>query len=124
MESSGKHQFLSQAKPLVPLSQVGWDSQQRCRQLPSLSDGWVVATSITHEVKDAKRNMPIALNNRSVIGISCILGLFLGDEVAIVGRSISLRTVIKIIYQIVYILFGEQGGTLILSFILIAVLVW
>ena len=106
---------------VVPLSQVGWGFLAALPATAFSFDGWVVATSITHEVKDAKRNMPIALTIGPLLVLVVYLAYFLG-MVAIVGPEYILEHRDNTIYQIGQILFGEQGGTLILSFILIAVL--
>lgn len=106
---------------VVPLSQVGWGFLAALPATAFSFDGWVVATSITHEVKDAKRNMPIALTIGPLLVLVVYLAYFLG-MVAIVGPKYILEHRDNTIYQIGQILFGEQGGTLILSFILIAVL--
>ncbi|MGP6147492.1 APC family permease [Jeotgalibaca sp. A122] len=106
---------------IVPLDQVGWGWLAALPATAFSFDGWVVATSITHEVKDAKRNMPIALTVGPLIVLGVYLAYFLG-MVAIVGPEYILQHRDNTIYEIGQILFGEQGGTLILSFILIAVL--
>lgn len=106
---------------VVPLSQVGWGFLAALPATAFSFDGWVVATSITHEVKNAKRNMPIALTIGPLLVLVVYLAYFLG-MVAIVGPEYILDHRDNTIYEIGQILFGEQGGSLILSFILIAVL--
>lgn len=106
---------------VTPLASVGWGWLAALPATAFSFDGWVVATSITHEVKDAKKNMPIALTIGPLIVLGVYLAYFLG-MVAIVGPEYILQHRDNTIYEIGLILFGEQGGTLILSFILIAVL--
>lgn len=106
---------------IVPIDQVGWGWLASLPAIAFSFDGWVVATSITHEVKNAKRNMPIALSVGPLIVLGVYLAYFLG-MVAIVGPEYILENRDNTIYQIGQILFGEQGGTLILAFILIAIL--
>lgn len=106
---------------VVPVNQVGWGWLAALAPMAFSFDGWVISTSITHEVRNAKRTMPIALTIGPLIVLGVYLAYFLG-MIAIVGPEYILEHQDNTIYNIGQILFGERGGTLILSFILIAVL--
>lgn len=106
---------------VVPINQVGWGWLAALAPMAFSFDGWIISTSITHEVRNAKRTMPIALTIGPLIVLGVYLAYFLG-MIAIVGSEYILEHQDNTIYNIGQILFGERGGTLILSFILIAVL--
>lgn len=84
-------------------------------------DGWIIATSISHEIKDAKRNLPLALIIAPIfilviyvlyfVGISTLVGpdqvIALGD--AHVDRAANL-------------LLGPMGAKVILVFVVISIM--
>ena len=106
---------------VTPIDQIGWSWLAALAPIAFSFDGWVVATSITHEVRNAKRNMPLALTIGPLIVLGVYLAYFLG-MIAIVGPEYILANGDAAIYDIGVILFGPRGGQVILSFILIAVL--
>lgn len=84
-------------------------------------DGWVVSTSICHEIKNSKRNLPLALIISPLlilafyiiyfVGITSFLGV---DNVISLGDTSAYLAANKI--------FGDFGGKLLLIFIIISVL--
>lgn len=84
-------------------------------------EGWVISTTITPEVKNAKRNMPIALTIGPLIVLAVYLAYYLGT-VAIVGEEYILSTGDAAINQIGTAILGANGETIMLTFVLIAVL--
>lgn len=84
-------------------------------------EGWVISTTITPEVKNAKRNMPIALTIGPLIVLGVYLAYFIGT-VSIVGEEYILSTGDGAINQIGAELLGPMGESILLTFVLIAVL--
>ena len=84
-------------------------------------DGWIIATSLSHEIKNAKRNLPIAL----IISPLMILGIYL---VYFLGISLLLTPTFIMeqgdahVYVAANRLFGIWGGKIIIIFIIISVL--
>lgn len=84
-------------------------------------EGWVISTTITPEVKNAKRNMPIALTIGPLIVLAVYLAYFIGT-VSIVGEEYILSTGDAAINQIGTAMLGSKGESIMLTFVLIAVL--
>lgn len=84
-------------------------------------DGWIVSTTIGHEIKNSKRNLPLALIISPIlillvyilyfVGISSFLG---PEKVMSLGDAHLNETALN--------LFGKMGAKLILTFIVISVL--
>lgn len=84
-------------------------------------DGWVVSTSICHEIKNSKRNLPLALIISPLLILILYISYFVGissyvgvDTVMLLGDDSAYLAVNRI--------FGEFGGKLLLIFIIISVL--
>lgn len=84
-------------------------------------EGWIIATTINAEIKDAKRNLPRALILGSLIVVIVYMLYYLGvsgvlsnDEIIARGDKTSVFVVTK--------LFGSVGGTLLSVFIIISCL--
>lgn len=84
-------------------------------------DGWIVSTSIGHEIKNSKRNLPLALIISPLIILLIYISYFVGistflgaDNVMAMGDAHVNETAIN--------LFGTMGAKLILTFIVISVL--
>lgn len=84
-------------------------------------DGWIIATSIGHEIKDSKRNLPLALVISPIIILAVYILYFVGissfmgaDAVMIMGDSHVNEASIR--------LFGSLGAKMILTFVVISVL--
>lgn len=84
-------------------------------------DGWIVSTNITQEVKNHKRNMPIALTIGPILVLSLYL-LFYFGMIAIIGKDYILAAGDQAISQVGYLIFGGVGEKILLIFILLAVL--
>lgn len=84
-------------------------------------DGWTIATSITNEVKNPKKNMTLAL----IIGPLVILGVyllyFLGIT-KILGPEYILSTGNSAVNKVGELFLGNGGSTLLIIFIIISVL--
>lgn len=84
-------------------------------------DGWIVSTSISHEVKNAKKTLPIALVI-SPLFILIVYSLYLIGISAILGADLIMELGDEYVYVASTILWGEVGAKLILTFVLISVL--
>ena len=84
-------------------------------------DGWVVSTSIAHEIKDSKKNLPIALIVGPIFVLLAYLFYFCG-----ISFLIGPEKIIALGDEHVNIaaiqLFGETGAKIILIFVIISVL--
>lgn len=84
-------------------------------------DGWIVSTSICHEIKNSKRNLPLALIISPIIILTIYVLYFIGistflgaDKVMNMGDTHVNEAAIR--------LFGKMGAKFILTFIVISVL--
>ena len=110
---------LTAVSEATAVSSVGWISA--VAPIAFSYDGWIISTSISHEIKNESKNLPRAL----VIGPLIVLGvyvayftgvsLFLGPD-AIISMGDSH------VYSVAGTLFGEAGGKIILIFIIISVM--
>ncbi|UJF15786.1 APC family permease [Jeotgalibaca sp. MA1X17-3] len=106
---------------VVPIQDVGVSWLAALVPIAFSFDGWVISTSITHEVRNAKKTMPIALTIGPLIVLGIYLAYFLGMS-SLVGPEYILANGDNTIYEVGNQLFGSRGGFIILFFILIAVL--
>lgn len=119
--------FWNQPQPVppadlaVPVSNVGWGWLAALAPTAFSFDGWIVSTSITKEVKNAKRTMPIALTIGPLLVLAIYISYFIG-MVTLAGPEYILALRDNAIYDIGQILLGPAGGQIILIFVLIAVL--
>jgi len=81
-------------------------------------EGWIIATSINSEIKDSKRNLPIALTVGSII----IMAIYLTYFIALAGGASIETLMIKGAPQAFINLFGNIGGTILNAFIVISCL--
>lgn len=84
-------------------------------------DGWIISTSITNEVKNPNRTMPIALTIGPLIVMVIYIAYFLGI-VNIAGPEYILEHGNDAVFEIGIALFGANGGRIVTAAILIAVL--
>ncbi len=84
-------------------------------------DGWIIASSLSHEIKNAKRNLPIALVISPLIILSIYLIYFLGISV-LLGPKFIMEQGDAHVYFAANQLFGGLGGKTIIIFIIISVL--
>ncbi len=84
-------------------------------------EGWILATSINAEIKDAKRNLPIAL----VLGTVIVVATYILYYIGLAGAADNLTMIaggeaaVKAAFANV---FGEIGGTLLMVFVVISCL--
>ena len=84
-------------------------------------EGWIIATSINSELKDAKRNLPRALIIGSLIVIFVYIFYYIGLAGAVTTEALmeSGEAGAKLAFQNI---FGSVGGTLIFVFVIISCL--
>lgn len=84
-------------------------------------DGWIIATSITNEVKNPKKNMPLAL----VIGPLAVLGVYLLYFLGLnnmLGAEYIMSTGNDAVNKAVELLLGSHSTKIILIFVTISIL--
>lgn len=84
-------------------------------------DGWICSTSISHEIKDAKRKLPLALIV-SPIFIVIIYSMYLMGISALVGPEQIIALGDEHVNVAANMLFGSSGAKIILTFVVISVL--
>lgn len=84
-------------------------------------DGWSIATTICHEIKNSKRNLPIALIVAPIIVLSCYLLYFVGIT-SLVGVDTVMKQGNESVYTAANQVFGAIGAKLILVFVIISIL--
>ena len=84
-------------------------------------DGWIISTSIAHEIKDSKKNLPRAL----VIAPLVVLMLYLAYFIAIstyLGSATILQLGDNAVYQMASDFFGDFFSKMVLVFVIISVM--
>ena len=81
-------------------------------------EGWIIATSINAELKDAKKNLPRAL----IIGSLIIMAIYITYFISITGGADVATLMAKGSNQAFINLFGNIGGTILNAFIVISCL--
>lgn len=84
-------------------------------------DGWVVATSISHEVTNAKRNLPLAMVVAPLFILLCYIAYFVGVSI-MVGPENIMALGDAHVYEMANGLLGAAGAKLVLVFVTISVL--
>ena len=84
-------------------------------------DGWVVSTSIAHEIKNSKRNLPIALIVGPLFILVAYILYFSGISI-LVGPENIIKLGDEHVNVAAVKLFGESGAKVILIFVIISVL--
>ncbi|WP_069999888.1 APC family permease [Cellulosilyticum sp. I15G10I2] len=84
-------------------------------------DGWIVATSISHEVKDAKKNIPLALIFSPLLILVIYILYFVGISV-LIGTDNLMSMGDAHVDLAANQLFGSFGAKLILVFVVISVM--
>ncbi|QHQ60057.1 amino acid permease [Anaerocolumna sedimenticola] len=120
--------FLGSANPEIPKgieiigkSNVGFGWLAALAPIAFSYDGWIIATSITNEVKKPQKNMPLAL----IIGPLVVLGVYLLYFLGItnmLGTSYIMSTGNDAVNKAGEILLGNHGSKIILIFIIISIL--
>lgn len=84
-------------------------------------DGWIISTSIGHEIKNSKRNLPLALVISPIIILAIYILYFIG-----ISTYLGPETVMKMgdehVSQAAINIFGNMGAKIILTFVVISVL--
>ncbi|MBO5711873.1 MAG: APC family permease [Acholeplasmatales bacterium] len=81
-------------------------------------EGWIIATSINSEVKDAKKNLPIAL----VLGTAIIMLVYILYFIALTGGASIDSLISEGSTKAFTNIFGSIGGTILNAFIVISCL--
>lgn len=84
-------------------------------------DGWIVATSISHEVKNAKKALPIALVV-SPIFILVLYSLYLVGLSSLLSPEYILANKDTHLFDAASMIFGTMGAKIILTFVVVSVL--
>lgn len=84
-------------------------------------DGWIVSTSICSEIKNSKRNLPLALTFSPLIILFAYVSYFVGTNF-LLGPEEILRQGDASAFSAANRLFGNLGGKIILIFVIISVL--
>lgn len=83
-------------------------------------DGWIVSTSISHEIRDSKRNLPIALTIAPILILFIYVAYFVGLT-SLVGAETVVAQGNDSVYSAINMLFGPTGSKVFLVFIVISV---
>lgn len=83
-------------------------------------DGWMIAPSIAHEIKNPKRNLPLALTLAPLLITAIYLSYFIGVT-ALAGPEMILAGQDPLQF-VAYTLFGDMGMKLVMVFVIISVL--
>ncbi len=84
-------------------------------------DGWIVATSICNEIKNSKRNLPLALIISPLVILLAYVMYFVGIS-SLVGPDVVLEQGDSSAFTAATMLFGSLGAKIILVFVVISVL--
>jgi len=120
--------FWSQPAPEVPSgvevatqSNIGWGFLAALAPIAFSFDGWIVSTTITNEVKEPNKTMPLALLLGPLIVLAIYLAYFTG-LVQTIGSEYILAAGDGAVSYVGQALFGDVGQKLITLFVLIAVI--
>lgn len=108
-----------EVSPETAVSSVGWISA--VAPIAFSYDGWIISTSISHEIKNESKNLPRAL----VIGPLVILAVYVSYFAGVtlfLGSDAIISMGDAHVYAIAEALFGAAGGKIILIFIIISVM--
>lgn len=84
-------------------------------------DGWSIATTICHKIKNSKRNLPIALIVAPIAVLICYLLYFVGVT-SLVGVETVMEQGNQSVYTAANQVFGALGAKLLLIFVVVSVL--
>lgn len=105
----------------VPKTNVGWGWLAALAPVAFSYDGWPIAISITNEIKNPKRTMPLALTIGPLVVLIVYVTYFLGMN-QILGPEYILAAGDQSVYAVGQWLLGKQGGTIITLFVIVSVL--
>ncbi len=84
-------------------------------------DGWIVSTAICSEIKNSKRNLPLALTISPLVILLVYIAYFVGMS-SLIGPGEILKQGDASVYVASNKLFGDLGARAILVFVIISVL--
>jgi len=84
-------------------------------------DGWIIATSIGNEIKNSKRNLPIALTISPLIILLAYVTYYIGIT-SLLGPDTILEQGDGSVFTAANMLFGNVGAKIILVFVVVSVL--
>ncbi|MEG1636914.1 MAG: amino acid permease [Cellulosilyticaceae bacterium] len=84
-------------------------------------DGWIIATSISHEIKDAKKNLPLALIFAPIFILIIYVLYFIGISI-FVGPENVMALGDAHVDSAAITLFGASGAKLILVFVIVSIM--
>jgi APA family basic amino acid/polyamine antiporter len=84
-------------------------------------DGWIVSTSICSEIKNSKRNLPLALTISPIVILLAYIAYFVGMS-SLIGPEEILKQGDASVFTAASRLFGDLGAKAILIFVIISVL--
>ncbi len=84
-------------------------------------DGWIISTSICSEIKNSKRNLPLALTISPLMILLVYILYFVGIS-SLLGPDVVLEQQDSSVFTAVTLLFGKIGARVILVFVVISVL--
>jgi Amino acid transporters len=84
-------------------------------------DGWIFATTISHEVKNAKRNVPLALVVGPTFVLVCYLLYFIGVS-AYLGPDVVMELGDASAAEMGRQIFGSFGAKVLLTFVVISIM--
>jgi APA family basic amino acid/polyamine antiporter len=84
-------------------------------------DGWIIATTIGSEIKNSKRNLPIALTISPLIILLAYVTYYIGIT-SLLGPDTILEQGDGSVFTAANMLFGNVGGKIILVFVVVSVL--
>lgn len=106
---------------LVQVSDVGIGWLAALAPIAFSYDGWIIATSISGEVKNPKKNMTLALIIGPLVILTVYLLYFVGMT-TILGPEYILSTGNDALNMVGQLLFGSKGSSILLVFVIIAIL--
>lgn len=89
-------------------------------------DGWLVAPSICHEIKNSKRNLSLALALAPIFIMVIYIAYYVGVSVVVgpdfIQTVVDGTSTIPTVYKAAQILFGDNGAKLILVAVVLSIL--
>lgn len=105
----------------VPVRDVGMGWLAALAPIAFSFDGWAIALSISNEVKDSKKTMPLALTIAPIVVLFVYLSYFIGMT-HILGPEYILSMGDGAVMTIGEMLLGKSGQIIVLLFVLISIL--
>lgn len=118
---TGAQPAVPEGIPVIEPTDVGWGWLAGLAPIAFSYDGWIIATSIAPEVKNPKRNMPLALVLAPLFILFSYV-LYFSGIVNMVGETYVLSMGDEAVDHISTMLLGPKGGAVMMVIIIIAVL--